>query len=103
MNWYIGQDIVAVRDHGQGAFKRGDEFKIKGLTSSFCKCDAVQIDIGINPLANHSDYSRCKICDTRTYSPKIWWFSERNFAPLDPIKEAISELMESSVSQVTEI
>lgn len=98
MNWYIGQDIVAIKDHDQGGFKMGDEFKIKGLSSSFCKCNYILIDIGVNPLVNHSNYSRCSNCDSRIYTANIWWFSERKFAPLEPMREAISELIKESLT-----
>ena len=99
MNWYIGQDIVAVRDHNQGVFKIGDEFKIKGLQLSPCKCGVIEIDIG---KSSFRPYTRCTLCETR-YATRtdVWYFHERSFAPLDPIKEAISELMERT--QVTEI
>jgi hypothetical protein len=39
MNWYIGQEIVAVKGHSQGCFKKGDEFIIRGLKKqSFRVC-----------------------------------------------------------------
>ena len=102
MNWYIGQDIVAINNHVSGNFKRGDEFKIKALRDSSCKCNDIEIDIGIR--VDGYDITCCRVCSTDILEKTtIWWFSDRNFAPLDPIKEAISELMESSISQVTEI
>ena len=96
MNWYIGQDIVAVMDQAQGVFKRGDEFKINGLRGSFCNCKIVLIDIG---KVTGSKINRCPCCNIIDSSGGIAWYSEENFAPLDPIKEAISELMEQT--QVT--
>ena len=95
MNWYIGQDIVAINNHKH--FKYGDEFKIKGLKSPFCKCGYIQIDIGMTDSSY--DGVQCSKCKVETEFNGTLWFSEKNFAPLDPIKEAISELMEQT--QVT--
>lgn len=94
MNWYIGQDIVAVNDHNH--FKEGDEFKIKGLKSPFCKCGFIQIDIGL--VDNSYDGVECSKCKTQGEFNRVLWFSEHNFAPLDPIKEAISQLMEETLT-----
>jgi len=98
MNWYIGQDIVAVRDHIDGEYKAGDEFKIKGLCESPCKCKsrikgAILIDIGYTD----SRYSgtRCLTCGL---VHDKFWFREYCFAPLEPIKEAISQLMEETLT-----
>ncbi len=92
MNWYIGQDIVAVRDHEDKAYKAGDEFKIRGLRGSTCLCKVVEIDIGI--IDNDGEYY-CDCCGIESIEHTgLWWQDERDFAPLDPIKEAISELME---------
>jgi hypothetical protein len=98
MNWYIGQDIVAVRDHSQGIFKRGDEFKIKGLKQAPCNCKHIDIDVG---FGSQGDFNECAGCGFKNKSDLIWWIHETCFEPLDPIKEAISELMERT--QVTEI
>ena len=101
MNWYIGQDIVAVRDHSDGKFKRGDEFKIKGLQLPQCKCKEVEIDVGHTHNLNGEKYDFiCVDCNTvYPIGSFIQWYGESCFAPLDPIKEAISELTEQT--QVT--
>ena len=31
MNWFIGQEIVAVKDQANGLFRKGDIFTIQGL------------------------------------------------------------------------
>lgn len=91
MNWYIGQEIVAVRDHPQGVFKEGDTFVIKGLRGSPCKCHSIDIDVGIKSSGGHS---LCGVCGYRGGKNGLyWWFSEQNFAPLDTICD-ISELMD---------
>lgn len=87
MNWHIGQRIVAVKDHSQGVFKKGDEFTIKGLKKSNCKCNAVFIDIGMrNP-----GYINCNVCDTIGDYDIVRWFHEVIFQPLDELSDYTTE------------
>lgn len=96
MNWYIGQDIVAIKDHSDGSFKRGDEFKIHRLTETPCKCGgSVMIDIGyFNPNFIGTQCDKCGFY----FGNGQFVFYESNFAPLDPIKEAISQLIEETLT-----
>lgn len=96
MNWYIGQRIVAIRDHSQGVFKRGDEFVVRGLKQSLCKCGFIAIDIGLHPFDNEM---LCVDCNTILFVGDVWWFHEEMFSPLDEIEVAISELMEQTQVQ----
>lgn len=81
MKWYIGQRIVAIEDHEYGCFTKGDEFIIQSLRTSFCKCNEIEIDIGI-PAISRIDY--CGTCNTNQLSiSNQWWFSEKRFAPRD--------------------
>lgn len=101
MNWYIGQRIIAIVDHSQGAFKKGDEFKIKGLRPSTCKCKSIQIYVGIDADATiRSTYSKCRVCDIRhnNYEYK-WWFKEKCFAPIDERPE-LSEYIDENILEV---
>jgi len=86
MKWYIGQPIVAIRNHSQGIFKKGQEFSISGIRLCPCGCNMIQIDISIKSGTEWE-------CDKSKYREHtaIWWLSERNFAPLD---QDISELTE---------
>lgn len=94
MKWYIGQRIVAISAHRH--FKKGDEFKINGLKSPFCKCGYIQIDIG---MVDHSyDGVQCGKCKVEAEFNGTLWFSEHCFAPLEPIEEAISNLLEESLT-----
>lgn len=101
MNWYIGQDIVAIKEHSQNKFKKGDTFTIKGLKISECKCKNVSIDIGIK---GYSDLCHCNACNFHFKNQSrdgIWWFSETRFAPLDSLvnTEEIQNLIEESLYQ----
>lgn len=93
MNWYIGQDIVAIKNHSQHKFNEGDLFTIKGLRDSLCKCGHVLIDIGFKSSSIPSN-SVCVTCKIKSENISgIWWFSETNFRPLDELAD-ISELTE---------
>lgn len=59
MKWYIGQPIVAIINHSQGVFKKGDEFIIRGLKTSPCNCKNVIIDIGFITNKTIQRYCEC--------------------------------------------
>lgn len=95
MKWHIGQQIVAIRTHSQGKFKRGQDFPIKGLRGSQCKCNEVEIDIGIK-----DDYVEwcCPTCNMEGERDSyIVWFSEHNFAPLDQDISELTEILEHAI------
>ena len=85
--WYIGQPIVAIRDHSASNFKKGQEFIIHGIKKSFCGCSNILINIGIS--TNHT-HIRCTYCGKRELNDS--YYSENCFAPLD-----------QDISQLTEI
>ena len=91
MNWYIGQDIVAIKTHSRGVFKEGDIFTIKSLRTSNCKCGHILIDIG---LSRAGVSTLCITCNTiKFYGDDILWFNEKCFRSLDELAD-ISELTE---------
>lgn len=100
MNWYIGQRIVAVRSHSQGKFKKGDEFTIKGLRSSFCKCKEVEIDIGINGGGNGM---LCPMCGMDTEDGNVHWFSEIMFAPLQDHPDLSETTYEDIMQEIEQL
>lgn len=91
MKWYIGQEIVAIVDHSQGKFKKGDVFTIKGLRNPPCGC-TIQIDVGIKGIYK---YDRCTTCDNRHLSNGIHWFKENCFAPLDFDISELTSILET--------
>lgn len=96
MNWYIGQDIVAIRNHSQKAFKEGDLFTIISISKSKCsKCGSyVVLDIGMNNTSPVGKMVQCaESHGLIRVNEGIWWFSEECFAPLDSLVN-ISELTE---------
>lgn len=91
MNWYIGQEIVCIKSHHKGVVKRGNIYIIKGLRSSSCKCQEVEIDVGIKSSSKHT---MCTNCKHKTLDhTDIWWLSETRFAPLEYNQDAINELL----------
>jgi len=96
MNWYIGQDIVALRTHSNRVFKEGDTFTIRGIKKCECiKCgDYIILDIG---LGRHPQAGQTIQCADRHGIPYLCdgtiWMSEISFKPLDELAD-ISELVE---------
>lgn len=92
--WYIGQEIVAIRNHSGGKFKEGDIFTISGLRSSCCKCKEVLINIGL--ITSNDMY--CGICNS-VYETNdgVIWFKETSFAPLDSFvnQEELNEIKQN--------
>ena len=99
MNWHIGQEIVCIKTHSKGVVKRGKIYTIKGLKESACKCQEIEIDVGI--LFDRTIYngpSYCLICNWRGNTvEEAWWLSETIFAPLEYNQDAINELLEEPV------
>ncbi len=94
-NFYIGQDIVAIKDHSKGHFKEEDIFIIQDLIIE-CGC-GLCINIGIiNPNLNKNlgKLSRCTSCGCifELKSDYIYYIASA-FKPLDSLVN-ISELTE---------
>jgi hypothetical protein len=72
--FYIGQKIVAIRNHKQGRFKQGEIFTVTGITN--CPvCGFIKINIGIsNPLKLYN----CSECGSD-------YMKENNAADFHPI------------------
>jgi hypothetical protein len=92
MNWYIGQPIVAIRNHSQGAFRKNQEFKICGLRVCPCGCKSVNIDIG-----RRSGNEWLCLASNYTEKTPVWWFNEGNFAPLDQDISELTEILEQPI------
>ena len=99
-NFHIGQDIVALKDHSQGAYKKDDVFTVKGLMESFCNCGGVLVDIG---LTKKKYFMRCKKCMYRVENnTNSKWFMANNFAPLDSLTniEELTQVLEQPLYQL---
>ncbi len=90
MNYKVGDEIVAIRNHSQGAFKIGDIFICKDIIPAKCGCKKKLVDIGHK---NSNKYSRCTKCNhNRINNNNTHYFSDYNFIKLDSI--SISEALE---------
>ena len=74
--FYVGQRVVAIVDHSQGAFKKGDEFTV---TSIYFGCCQWLVTIGIYPLRPKW---KCDHCYSIHASPEEWEFFCYRFAPI---------------------
>jgi len=45
-NFKIGQEVVCIKSHSMGFFKKGEEFTIQGIKIEKC-CKLITLDIGL--------------------------------------------------------
>ncbi len=94
MSWFIGQEIVCIKNHSALVVKEGDVLTIKSLTIGLCKCSHVWIDVGkYIPSTFDQSREKCLICGYIFNTDRTLWFIEKLFAPLDSLAD-ISELTE---------
>jgi len=85
-NFEVGKKVIAIGNHSQGKFRKGDVFILDGIKKSHCTCKPFVLDIGIK---SEYPFSRCPICDYRYVSDSVWWVGSNYFAPYD---DSLSEL-----------
>jgi len=79
LDYRAGDDIVAIKDHSQGIYKKGDVFTAISLQRNGCGC-IILVDIG---LKSDRLYTKCPVCgmnDEKT--DNIWWVEARAFRRL---------------------
>jgi len=87
--FYVGQEVVAIKDHPQGDFKKGQEFIIQGIRRQPC-CGDILIDIGVKI---DYDKMKCSVCG-RIYDADYYYSSSR-FAPKQHLSNTTyNEVME---------
>lgn len=70
--FYIGQKVVAIKDHSQGIFKKGDEFTVLGIGEC---CNTGLVNINIECVSN----LKCECGKIHIGS----WFDSVCFAPIE--------------------
>lgn len=80
MNWYIGQEIVAVKSY-QPFFKKGDEFTIDGMLNNVCKCGGCVLSIGTPNTNRWPQYCGECGCEEIDLPRSTIWFKSFFFAP----------------------
>jgi|SRR6478752_8834061 len=94
--FYIGQKVVAIRNHSQNRFKKGEEFVVLDILS-FCKCGGC--------IRIHNDCSDVKMycvdCNTKGFT-KGKFYGQECFAPIQEISEfTYEEAIELVTGKVT--
>lgn len=85
--FYIGQKVVAVKDHSRKIFKKGDEFTVLNVLRA-CKCGVWFVDIGI---AGVSRVGRCSDCGRDIPNGSdAWLIAASMFAPITSTFQSIS-------------
>lgn len=88
IDYTIGDDIVAIKDHSKGLYKKGQIFVCKAMQIEPCKCKELTIDIGMvdERLMKESPNScilHCYICGEVTPYTHIIWLAATSFKKLD--------------------
>lgn len=98
--FYVGQKVVAIRNHSTGLFKKGDTFNITGIFMSDCSCKEWEVTVGV---VTDKPKVCCAVCG-ETYEKKSYQseFKAYCFAPIIENFEAISfeKVLEQELSSV---
>lgn len=87
--FHTGQRVVAIRNHSQGRFKKGDEFTVLGIKKGCCDW---LVNIGLEALYGHYE---CPICSNiEPFSDRMLWFFSVSFAPIQEISNETFEDIE---------
>ena len=79
IDYRTGDDIVAIKDHSQGVFLKGDVFTALAMQRNSCGCVFV-VDIG---LKSDRPFTKCPVCDMNDEkTDNIWWVDARSFRRL---------------------
>ena len=79
-----GKEVVALRNHPDGAYTKGTIFMVRDIQKPYCNCMLCLIDIGFR--SNGGDLL-CVFCNKKFKNhTKTWWFGTHNFAPIDSIQ-----------------
>ena len=92
--FFVGQEVVAIRNVPIGGIKKGDEYIVRAITY----CCTWKIDIGLVHPSNCN--CKCGIC-LKDLQSSLWWASAKIFAPKDQF-EAITftKVMEQELTSV---
>lgn len=87
--FYVGQEVEAVRDHSQMAYKKGQRFTIKAIRIE-CKCGWM-VDIGISdPCYKGGPSGKCRTCGVSSQWSGEWLFHSCNFRAITPAMQAVT-------------
>ena len=93
LDYRTGDDIVAIKDHSQGVFLKGDVFTALTMKRGSCGC-IILVDIG---LKSDRKFTRCPVCEMNDEkTDNIWWVDARAFRKL------LSRSEEADLAEVLE-
>lgn len=93
IDYRTGDDIIAIKDHSQGVFFKGDIFTAIAMQRNSCGC-ILLVDIG---LKSDRRFTKCPVCDMNDEkTDKVWWVDARAFRRL------LSRSEESDLAEVLE-
>jgi len=78
----VGKKVICIKDHSQGAVKKGQVFELLAMSRAKCKC-TLRLDVGISIPSNMKQLSRCYECNWREPNHGVWWLDACIFAPYD--------------------
>lgn len=88
MDFFVGQKIVAIKNHSQLDFKKGDEFFIKEINIGCCIGSELTIDIGISyDFKKYNGFITCRYCGKKTIAKKYIFYNSNCFSPLIDLSE----------------
>ncbi len=76
--FYVGQEVIGIKDHSQGYIKKGEHYTISGIMSG-CKCTKNVVTVA--EIAGNNRFSGCNHCN-HFFSETGIWLSEKLFAPI---------------------
>ena len=96
-NWYIGQKVIAIKDHSQFMYRRGQVFSVTGIFIAPCRCRTL-LTIG---LTHPNKLTMCKSCGQDYMRPTFEaTFNAASFRPLlDADNEARLDAIEQEVKE----
>lgn len=77
--FYIGQKVVAVKDHIDGNFKKGDVFTVIDIRKGCCN-----FEVNVINKKTPFGYQTCSKCDSM-YDSDVIYHRETWFAPVQEI------------------
>ena len=98
LDYRTGDDIVAIKDHSQGVFLKGDVFTALAMQRNSCGC-IILVDIGLN---SDRPFTMCPVCEMKDEkTDKIWWVDARSFRRLLSRSEEadLAEVLEQVLSE----
>lgn len=78
----IGQEVVCIKTHSQGAVKEGNIYTIHRMKKPCC---TTVVDVGVKSSHPIAACTECK--GRRVMNDNIWWIASDLFAPLGDISE----------------